>query len=128
MTLTRRGTVYHLDTSLGDRRVRCSLGVQEGKAAERLANRVAFALADGPRSEVWGSLRQVLPSSSFQKLTLGLGIQKSAAVLDFEKTFHASLDRRTALGELAPGTLNLYNGISEKFFGWLHERGVRKMD
>ena len=128
MTLTKRGTVYHLDTSLGDRRVRCSLGVSDGKAAERLANRVSFALADGPKSEVWGSLKQALPSGSFQKLTLGLRFVEPTAILDFEKAFYASLDRRRTLGELAPGSVNLYNGIAEKFFIWLHERGVRKMD
>ena len=128
MTLTKRGTVYHLDTSLGDRRVRCSLGVSDGKAAERLANRVSFALADGPKSEVWGSLKQALPSGSFQKLTLGLRFTEPTAILDFEKAFYASLDRRRTLGELAPGSVNLYNGIAEKFFIWLHEQGVRKMD
>lgn len=128
MTLTKRGTVYHLDTSLGDRRIRCSLGVQDSKAAERLANRVAFALADGPRSEVWGSLKQALPSTSFQKLTLGLRLTEPTAILDFEKTFYTSVNRRTALGELAPGTSHLYTGIAEKFFDWLHKKGVRKMD
>jgi hypothetical protein len=32
MTLTKRGHVYHLDTTLGERRVRCSLGVSDPKA------------------------------------------------------------------------------------------------
>jgi hypothetical protein len=67
MTLTRRGSTYHLDTALGERRVRCSLGVRDLKAAERLENRVQFALSDGPKSEVWPALKQVLPPSSYHR-------------------------------------------------------------
>lgn len=128
MTLTKRGSVYHLDTTLGDRRVRCSLGVSDPKAAERLSNRVAFALADGPKSEVWGTLKLALPGSSFQRLTVGMGLPDRTPVTDFEKQFFAYLDRRTVMGELAEGTLTLYNGVAEKFFGWLHRHSVRKMD
>lgn len=128
MTLTRRGSTYHLDTTLGERRVRCSLGVRDLKAAERLENRVQFALSDGPKSEVWPALKQVLPPSSYQRLTLGLGLTEPTTVLDFERTFHASLDKRMAMGELARASWNLYAGIAEKFFSWLHQTGVRKMD
>ncbi len=128
MTLTKRGTIYHIDTTLGDQRVRCSLGVSDPKAAERLSNRVAFALADGPKSGVWETLKVALPSSSFRKLTGGMSLPERTPVVDFEKRFFASLDRRTTLGELALGSLNLYNRIAERFFAYLHAQGVRKMD
>jgi integrase/recombinase XerD len=128
VTLTQRGTFYHIDTTIGGQRVRCSLGVSDPKAAERLSNRVAFALADGPKSEVWETLKVALPASSFKKLTVGMGLPERTPVVDFEKRFFASLDRRTTLGELALSTLRFYNGIAEKFFAYLHRQGVRKMD
>ena len=128
MALTKRGTTYHLDTALGERRVRCSLGVRDPKAAERLANRVQFALSDGPKSEVWPALKQVLPPSSYQRLTLGMGLLEPTTVFAFEEIFYASLDRRVRLEELAEGSRTLYEGIAKKFFSWLHENGVRKMD
>lgn len=128
MTLTKRGDTYHLDTTLSERRVRCSLGVRDPKAAERLANRVQFALSDGPKSEVWSSLKQVLPRSSFSALTSGMELPKDPSLLEFETKFKDGLTRRVILGELAQRTRDLYVGTAEKFFGWLHENSVRKMD
>lgn len=128
MTLTKRGNTYHIDTSIGERRIRCTLGVSDPRAAERLANRVQFALADGPKSEVWPALKQVLPPTSYRKLTSGLGLTEPTTIFSFEEIFYASLDKRVRMEELASSSRDIYQSMAKRFFDWLHERGVQKMD
>lgn len=127
MPVTLRKNTYYYDASVGDRRVRVSLRVCTPKAADRLANRVAFALADGPKSPVWGELRSVLPKSSFKILTQDLGLKVPLELSEFEHKFLDKLDRRVKMGELAPSTRGTYRQTAIRFFDRMLELGLQKL-
>ena len=127
--ILRRGNVYHFNITKGSARLRCSLGVSDASAAKRLANRVEFALADGPKSTVWGELRPALPAASFKTLTDGLGLAaESPTIREFERKFTSDLSRRNQLGQIADSTAALYERVGASFFRWLESQGVGKMD
>lgn len=115
MTLTKRGNTYHLDTTLGERRIRCSLGVRDPKAAERLANRVQFALSDGPKSPVWSELKVALPSSSFKRLTNGVLPDGPVDLTTLEQKFYEHVKRRRQLGQIGEGAKQNYDGHQTVF-------------
>ena len=128
-TILKRGNVYHLALTKGGTRLRCSLGVSDSSAAKRLANRVEFALADGPKSGVWDELRPALPSASFTTLTEGLGLpQGSPTVKEFARRFVTDLSRRNQLCQISDSTVERYEQVCELFFRWLESEGIGKMD
>lgn len=108
--------------------MRGSLGTSDPKAAKRLASRVGFAVADGPDSETWSTLRLVLPPASYRTLATGMAVTTPPDLAEFEILFKQQLDRREKLGEIAPGTHSLYEAAAEIFFTWLAQQGVFKMD
>lgn len=128
-TLIKRGNVYHFATTKAGERIRCSLGVSDTAAAKRLANRVEFALADGPKSPVWGELRPALPAASYETLTRGLKVAgKSPSLKDFERGFGYDLIKRTQLGQIAASTAKLYSKVADSFLSWAAVQGAAKMD
>jgi integrase len=128
-TILKRGNVYHFAVTKGGTRLRCSLGVSDLGAAKRLANRVEFALADGPKSGVWAELRPALPAASFKTLTDGLSVAAASPGLkEFERKFLMDLMRRTQLGQITASTARLYERVAESFFKWLVSQGIGKMD
>jgi integrase len=126
--LTKRDHRYHLDLTSGGTRYRCSLGTSNRPAAVRLANRVAFALADGPRSVVWGELKSALPKSSYSLLTAKTPVPPSAELADFKQRFEARLDRREKLGEIVAATNDLYRNAAASFFTWLTDKKVATVE
>lgn len=129
MTATiKRGGMYHLDSSVGGRRLRCSLGTSDPKIARKMAERVGLAIADGPDSDKWTTLRLVLPKASYRTLATGMSVSVPPDLAEFEKLFKEQLDRREKLGEIAPGTHKAYEAAADSFFTWLAEEGFQKME
>ena len=127
--ILKRGNVYHFNTTKGGSRLRCSLGVSDSASAKRLANRVEYALADGPRSAVWGELRPALPAASFKTLTGGMGMAAvSPSLKDFERKFLMDLMKREQLGQITKSTGRLYERVCDNFMKWLTSQGIGKMD
>jgi integrase len=126
--VSKRGQTYHFDHVLGGHRLRCSLGTHNPQAAARLATRVEFALADGPRSPVWAELKGSLPASSFDVLTSRVGVTIQPDLAEFETRFIAHLDRRVRLGELADRSRKLYETAARRFFLAMSRECVQKMD
>lgn len=108
--------------------MRGSLGTSDPKAAKRLASRVGFAVADGPASDTWPTLRLVLPPASYRTLASGMSVVASPDLIEFEIQFKEQLDRREKLNEIAASTHSLYEAAADSFFCWLAEQGVRKME
>jgi integrase len=124
MTITKRGATYHLDAVLGGgRRVRCSLGVKDSKAAERLSNRIVYALADGPRSAVWTELKTALPMSSFNRLAQGVLPSDPLKLTELEEKFSAHTSRRAQLGQIGTLTRKSYDRTTKLFFDRALESG-----
>jgi len=128
MTITKRGSTYHFDAVLGDKRVRCSLGVSDPKAASRLENRVKFALADGPRSSVWSELRTALPLSSFKRLTQGVLPADPLKLTELEQKFLDHNLRREQLGQLGTQARKNYDRTTKLFFDRALEAGLTKVE
>jgi integrase len=125
---TKRGDSYHFDGMVGGRRVRCALGTRDPKTAKRLADRVGYALVDGPKSEVWTSLKLVLPPASYKTLTHGIGLTAQPSFAELEARYRTKLDNRVRLSEITESTADLYGKSVEGFFSWLLEQPVRLMD
>lgn len=127
MSITKRRRIYHLDTVFGNRRVRCSLGVRDPKAAERLANRITFAMADGPKSPVWGELRKTLPASSFKRIANGLLPDDPLNLTELEQKFYDHTERRHKLGQIGVGTKRNYDRTTKLFFDRALQYGFHKI-
>ena len=115
MAITKRGSTYHFDSVVAGKRHRCSLGTSDAKAASRLENRVAFAIADGPRSRTWEELRTALPVSSFKHLTEGI-VPESLNLTELEQKFYEHLDRRKKLEQISLSTRKNYDRTIKLFF------------
>ena len=126
--LSKRGHTYHFDRAVGGVRLRCSLGTHDPRSASRLATRVEFALADGPRSLVWSELKGSLPASSFDVLTSRAGVVIHPGLFEFEQRFLDHLNNRVRLGELAERSRKLYETAARRFFLAMQQGFVQKMD
>lgn len=127
-SLTKRGNKYTFDHVIGGRRIRAALGVSDPKTASRLANRVQFALADGPKSPVWSELRQVLPPASFKRLTDGVLPPEPMNLTAYEQRFLDHISLRVKLGEISAGTKLNYDRVTKTFFDWALGRGLVRID
>lgn len=78
----KRGTTYHVDYVSGSARVRGSLGTSDWKAAQRLCNRLGFALADGPTSKVWDEIQPILPADTFRRFSAHAGVARRGYTWD----------------------------------------------
>ena len=126
--ITQRGDTYYFDHTLGGRRLRCSLGTNSAKAAERLANRISFAIADGPKSPIWEELKPSLPLSSFRTLTSALGVPIHPDLREFEERYLRHLSQRVRIGNLVERSRRLYEPVARRFFLEMSRQDVRKMD
>ena len=126
--ITQRGDTYYFDHTLGGRRLRCSLGTNNAKAAERLANRISFAIADGPKSPIWEELKPSLPLSSFRTLTSALGVPLQPNLREFEERYLRHLSQRVRIGNLVERSRRLYEPVARRFFLEMSRQDVRKMD
>lgn len=126
--LTKRGQTYHFDQVVGGRRLRCSLGTHDPRSASRLANRISFAIADGPRSPVWSDLKYSLPASSYDVLTTSAGVALQPNLVEFEKLYLQHLNSRVKIGNLSERSRTLYETAARRFFTEMHEMSVHKMD
>ena len=125
--LTLRGETYHMNVAIGGARLRFSLGTRRRDPADRLSNRVKFAIADGPNSVVWPQLQKSLPQSSYKLLTRALNLPTETNLTAFQKTWEGHLDRRVSLGEITESSARLYRGTSLNFFNWMVEQEIQLM-
>lgn len=126
--ISKRGTKYHFNTTLSGRRLRCSLGVSDPRAASRLETRINFAISEGPKSEVWSSLALVLPQASYQIISSAIGLTASPNLIEFEVLFEKHLDTRLKLSEITESTHELYSRTAEIFFTRMVELGIQKLE
>ena len=126
--ITQRGEIYWFDKTIGGRRVRVSLGTENSKAAERLANRIQFAIGDGPKSEVWTQLKAALPKSSYESLTQDYQIEEPVFLPEVEHRFEKHLTQRKALGNLSESSCKTYFAASRNFFDRMAELKIQRLD
>jgi len=128
MSITKRGSTYHFDSVIAGTRHRCSLGTHDAKAAIRLANRVSFALADGPKSATWDELKTALPASSFKRLTQGILPNDPLKLAALEQKFYEHIDRRRKLEQIGASAQKNYYRTTRQFFNRTIEAGLTKVE
>ena len=126
--IVRRGSKYHFDSVIGGTRHRCSLGTSDSKAATRLANRVSFAICDGPRSPVWAELKTALPLSSFKRLTEGVIPDGPTSLTAYEQAFYDHTERREKLGQIGAEARKSYDRVTKLFFDRALEAGLKTVE
>ena len=126
MTLTKRGNIYHLGLMSSGRRIRLSLGTCVREAARTLSRQIENARCD-PKSDLWPTLRTVLPLASYKTLAAQSALVVPPSLAEFEKKYQASLKTRLDLGELAQSSHDLYVRTSGVFFGRMIELGIKEM-
>lgn len=126
--LTKRGDCFYLNCTVGGKRVRSALGTRDHRIAKKRADRILFALEDGPQSPAWSPLRLVLPPSTIETLSRTSLCKLPPSLGDVERKFCGRLDRQVQLGRMAQSTYNEYQRKAGIFFDWIQESGVQKMD
>jgi integrase len=129
ITLHKRGPIWHFCTYVNGRRLRGSLGTSDEKIANLRRSQIEYAIQAGPESEVWLPLRLLLPKSTLQTLNRALvGPTPTFDLREVERKYIGYLERQEAMGRLARKTVRVYEAAVSKFFDWLSEQDVRKMD
>lgn len=126
INLTKRGKVYHANTTIGGVRLRGSLGTVNEKAAKQLASRMEVALSSGNK-DVWAGLKLVLPEATYLTFSEGK-VAEPITVKDVFEGYLRRIDRKRVGQEIAVSTEERYRGATYEFAVWLKERNVRLMD
>jgi len=127
MAIVKRNKTYQFSDTVGGKRLRFSLGTRLPEAARVLSRQIGAALAEGPDSNHWRTLKTVLPKASWETLTADRGVKPSPQLSEFETAFTDKLDRRVKLGELAERSRDLYAGTATFFFQYLADHGARSL-
>jgi integrase len=127
MTIVKRNKTYQYSGTIAGVRLRFSLGCRLPQAANTLSRQIGAALAEGPDSVHWQTLKTVLPKASWEILTANRGIKPSPELSEFETAFTDKLDRRVKLGELAERSRDLYAGTATMFFQYLANHDVKTL-
>lgn len=127
MTVVKRNKTYQFSDTVGGKRLRFSLGTRLPEVARVLSRQIGAALAEGPDSVHWRTLKTVLPKASWKILTANRGVKPSPQLSEFETAFSDRLDRRVKLGELAKRSRDLYAGTAAMFFQHLADHDVKTL-
>jgi integrase len=127
MTVVKRNKTYQYSGTIAGARLRFSLGTRLPQAANTLSRQIGAALAEGPDSPHWRTLKTVLPKASWEILTANRGVKPSPQLSEFETAFSDKLDRRVKLGELAERSRDLYAGTATMFFQYLADHDVKTL-
>jgi integrase len=119
-TITKRGTHYHVDMVSGDSRLRGGLGTTDPKVAKRLANRLEFAMSDGPSSKVWDELRPVLPAATFSRFSRHAGAARLSTWDELLSIFWTSK-------KVASSTRARYDSALDSFSDLLADRRITRL-
>ena len=93
MTVVKRNKTYQYSGTVGGARLRFSLGTRLPQAANTLSRQIGAALAEGPDSIHWRTLKTVLPKASWEILTANRGVKPSPELSEFETAFSDKLDK-----------------------------------
>lgn len=132
MTIRKRGKIYRAEGFVGGKRIRVSLGTRDADAARRVLNRIERALSEGAASPLWPELRTVLPPGAFPTLAVLVGWREQVEEpqptwTELSAAFECEMQRRMALGKLAPSTAERYRQTVREFTAFLSERSVSRL-
>src|SRR5580658_1474866 len=109
LSIRKRDRVYWLEGRIGKKRIQASLGTRNHDNAVLYSRTVERALVEGPTSEDWPRLRNLLPGSVFARLSALVEyveepVQRLPEWEDLRAAFAAESQRRIALGKFQAST------------------------
>jgi len=124
--------VYWLEGRLGNRRIQTSTGTRNHDAALLSKNRIERALMEGPFSEEWPHLRNLLPEAVFEKLAAFVEYveqpkQRPHEWKDLREAFARESERRIILGKLRKTTWTRYQYTLSEFGHFLDTVQIRQL-
>ena len=126
---TKRGRHWRVDGNVGGKRLRISLGTENGDYAEKCKNKIESALQGGASSQFWPELKVLLPPQTFRMLAKIGGYEEKQNVVqptwtDLEGAFSVEMQQRILLGKLAASTRERYRQTFRAFVEFLKTGGV----
>jgi integrase len=118
LTIRRRGDIYHADLNHGNVHVvRGTLGTQHRDVALRYAHRLEIALAEGPTSTEWQSLKERIPPRTFSRFAQCAGLKETplATWHDLRELYASKNAQKIRMGKLKESTNRLYERFCDQF-------------
>jgi integrase len=124
--------VYWLEGRVGSKRIQASLGTRNHDNAVLYSRSVERALVEGPTSEEWPRLRNLLPASVFEKLSalveyVEQPVQRPPEWEDLRAAFAAESGRRIALGKLRDSTWARYQNTLAEFQEFIKQAQISQL-
>lgn len=132
LSVRKRGRVYWLEGRMGSARIQASLGTRNHDNAVLYSRSVERALVEGPTSEEWRRLRNLLPASVFERLSalveyVEQPTQRLPEWEDLRSAFAAESERRIVLGKLRDSTWARYQCTLSEFKQFLEQAQIRQL-
>jgi integrase len=132
LSVRKRDRVYWLEGRMGSKRIQASLGTRNHDNAVLYSRSVERALVEGPTSEEWPRLRNLLPSSVFEKLAalveyVEQPMQRPPEWEDLRAAFAVESERRIALRKLQDSTWARYQYTLSEFKQFLEQGQIRQL-
>jgi site-specific recombinase XerD len=129
LSVRKRGHVCWLEGRVKGERIQVSLGTRNYDNAVQYSRAVERALVEGPSSDEWPRLKNLLPSSVFERLSALVGyveqfIQKPPEWEDLRAAFKAECERRIVLGKLQDSTWARYWHTLSEFEEFLEQAQI----
>src|SRR5258705_8737095 len=123
----KRGPIYRVVGSVGEKRVRLSLGTRRAEHAHLLVSRIDRALSEGSQSSLWQQLRAVLPAQTFLILASFVGWAEphrrhEPVWAELSTAFECWMGQRMALNRLRSSTAERYRHLLREFTKFLYEQ------
>lgn len=120
LSVRKRNRVCWLEGRVKGKRIQVSLGTRNYDNAVQYSRAVERALAEGPTSEEWPRLRNLLPTATFDRLSAIVGyveqpLQRPLEWEDLQVAFAAEAERRVAIGKLRDSTWARYKHTLAEF-------------
>jgi integrase len=114
---------------MDSKRIQASLGTRNHDNAVLFSRSIERALVEGPNSDEWPRLRNLLPKSVFEKLSalvkyVDQPVQRPPEWEDLRAAFAADSERRIALGKLRDSTWARYQYTLSEFKEFLRQAQI----
>jgi len=132
LSVRKRDRVYWLEGRMGSKRIQASLGTRNHDNAILYSRCVERALVEGPNSEEWPRLRNLLPKSVFERLAalveyIERPTRRAPEWEGLRAAFATECERRIALGKLRETTWVRYQYTLSEFKRFLEQAQITQL-
>jgi integrase len=129
----KRDGWYHIEGRISGTRLRLALRTKNGDRADDTIREVENALAKGPESDLWKSLKGTLPENSFAKLAAIVGyidkpVERKPTCTELRDQFKSHCIALIARGKLRGSTWKRYERALKQFGIFLDAEGLFELE